>query len=372
MRNLMLSVFLVSGLSVLSQPAAGALVSTYKSGTLDGMAVRNGDVISATAVAGASGLWLAEEDIFGIGGDGLPQNLDIDALAMLGDGRLVLSVDAGQVDSIGDLDFGSGDLVAYDPSDGTAEMFLSGAALGVDDIDAVHVRDNGRVLMSFSIPEVVSGLPVKDGDIYEYDPETGTGWIFLYEEEVFANAPELDVSGLSIANGMVLLSTREEAVFVSGYVLDGSHVAQYDIATGAASAYLNLEGRTTQPGIDAVAFLPECGDGIDNDGDGYVDVGEDAGCPTATSDIESPECQDGMDNDGNLLIDFDGGVSALGAGHPDVTAPDPSCSGLAWMRQEGAGTSCGLGFELGLLLLPLMWIRERRQRAARPSEAASA
>jgi hypothetical protein len=363
MRNLVLSVFLISGLSVLSQPATGALLSTYKSGLLDGMEVRNGDVVSATAAAGASGLWVAEEDIFGLGGDGLPQNLDIDALAMLGDGRLVLSVDAGQVGSIGGLDFGSGDLVAFDPSDGTAEMFLSGAELGVGDIDAVHVRDNGRILMSFSVPEVVSGLPVKDGDIYEYDPESGTGWIFLYEEEVFSS-PELDVSGLSIANGKVLLSTREDAVFVSGYVLAGSHVAQYDPATGLASEYLNLEGRTDEPGVDAVAFIPECGDGIDNDGDGLVDVGEDVGCPTETSDVESPECQDGLDNDGNLLVDFDGGVSALGAGHPDVTAPDPSCSGLAWMRQEGASTSCGLGFEAAILLLPLMWLHASRRRRA--------
>jgi hypothetical protein len=366
MRNLMLSVFLISGLSVLSQPAAGAFVSTYKSGLLDGMEVRNGDVVSATSSVGASGVWLAEEDIFGL------QNLDVDALALLQDGRLVLSIDAGQVGSIGDVDFDGSDLVAYDPSDGSAEIFLSGAALGVGDIDAVHVRRNGRMLLSFSTPEVVSGLPVKDGDIYEYDPETQTGWIFLFEEEVFSNAPELDVSALSIANGKVLLSTREPAIFVSGYVLAGSHVAQYDPATGAASEYLNLEGRTTEPGVDAVAFVPECGDGIDNDGDGHVDVEEDAGCPTATSDIESPECQDGMDNDGNLLVDFDGGVSALGADHPDVTEPDPSCSGLGWVRQEGASTSCGLGFELGLLLLPLMWLRERRQRALRPSEAASA
>jgi hypothetical protein len=355
MRNLMLSVFLISGLSALSQPAAGAL-----------MEVRNGDVISATASVGASGLWLAEESIFGVG-----QNLDVDAMALLPDGRIVLSVDAGQVGSIGDVDFGDGDLVAFDPSDGTAEIYLSAAELGVGDVDAVHVRDNGHVLMSFSIPEVVAGLPVKDGDIYEYDPETQTGFIFLFEEEVFANAPELDVSGLSIANGKVLLSTREEAIFVSGYVLGGSHVAQYDLATGVATEYLNLEGRIVESGVDAVAFIPECGDGIDNDGDGHVDVDGDVGCPTATSDIESPECQDGVDNDGNLLVDFDGGVSALGAGHPDVTAPDPSCSGLAWMRQEGS-TACGLGFELGLLLLPLMWLRERRGRAARASEAASA
>jgi hypothetical protein len=358
MRNLTLSLCLLSGLSLLSQPAAGALVSTYKSGLLDGMEVRNGDVVSATALAGASGQFLAEEDIFGL------QNLDVDALSLLADGRIVLSVDAGQAGVIDGIAFGDGDLVAYDPSDGSAEILLAAADLGVGDIDAVHVYDDGTMLLSFSKPETVFGVPVKDGDIYEYDPSTGTGGVYLFEEEVFANAPELDVSALSVVGDKVLLSTREEAVFVSGYVLAGSLIAQYDPATGAASEYLSLEGRTTAPAMDAVAYVPECGDGIDNDGDGAVDVDADAGCPTATSDIESPECQDGLDNDGNLLVDFDGGVSALGPGHPDVTAPDPQCSGLAWMSQEGASTSCGLGFEAALLLLPLMWLHASRRRRA--------
>jgi hypothetical protein len=164
MRNLTLSLCLLSGLSLLSQPAAGALVSTYKSGLLDGMEVRNGDVVSATALAGASGQFLAEEDIFGL------QNLDVDALSLLADGRIVLSVDAGQAGVIDGIAFGDGDLVAYDPSDGSAEILLAAADLGVGDIDAVHVYDDGTMLLSFSKPEVVFGVPVKDGDIYEYDP----------------------------------------------------------------------------------------------------------------------------------------------------------------------------------------------------------
>ena len=99
------------------------------------------DIVSATGAVGASGLFLAEEDIFGLGGDGLPQNLDVDALALLTDGRIVVSVDEGQAGVIGAVAFGDGDLVAYDPSDGSAELFLAGADLGVGDIDAVHVRE---------------------------------------------------------------------------------------------------------------------------------------------------------------------------------------------------------------------------------------
>jgi hypothetical protein len=64
------------------------------------------------------------------------------------------------------------------------------------------------------------------------------------------------VSALSVVGDKVLLSTREEAVFVSGYVLAGRVIAQYDPATGAASEYLSLEGRTDEPGMDAVAYVP--------------------------------------------------------------------------------------------------------------------
>jgi hypothetical protein len=47
------------------------------------------------------------------------------------------------------------------------------------------------------------------------------------------------------------------------------------------------------------------------------------------------------------LIDFDGGLSALGY---VVSAPDPRCGGVPWRDKEKA-RYCGLGdFELALIL----------------------
>ena len=50
----------------------------------------------------------------------------------------------------------------------------------------------------------------------------------------------------------------------------------------------------------------ECSDGVDNDGDGAVDLA-DPGClsnPLGASEAEDPACSDGIDNDGDTFIDF--------------------------------------------------------------------
>jgi hypothetical protein len=112
----------------------------------------------------------------------------------------------------------------------------------------------------------------------------------------------------------------------------------------------------------AVSGPPACGDGLDNDGDGLVDFPLDPGCVDASDVIENPQCQDGINNDPGQdpdpgLVDFDGGLSALGY---VVGAPDPQCVGMPWRDKERAG-SCGLGFELALILPGLMWIRRRRR-----------
>jgi hypothetical protein len=117
-------------------------------------------------------------------------------------------------------------------------------------------------------------------------------------------------------------------------------------------------------GCDIGAYeVTACADGLDNDGDGLVDYPEDPGCRDVTSVREDPKCQDGINNDPGQddLIDFDGGLSALGYA---ATEPDPQCVGKPWQNREKTGPNvCGLGAELALLLPPLMWLLWRRRRA---------
>jgi len=92
------------------------------------------------------------------------------------------------------------------------------------------------------------------------------------------------------------------------------------------------------------SIVGACNDGIDNDGDGQADLA-DPSCTSASLKIENPQCRNGVDDDGDGLVD----------------AADPHCSGPSDDR-ERAGSSCGLGTELALLLGGWWLARGRRAR----------
>ena len=101
-----------------------------------------------------------------------------------------------------------------------------------------------------------------------------------------------------------------------------------------------------------------CDNGRDDDGDGLVDFPADPGCASVTSNLENPACDNGLDDDGDGGIDFDGGASA----HDGIALgpPDPQCTKP--YRTLETASHCGLGVELAIAL-PLLR-RLRRRRAA--------
>jgi hypothetical protein len=165
--------------------------------------------------------------------------------------------------------------------------------------------------------------------------------------------------------------------------VDGVHIQ--DVVT--------LGDRWADSVKDALDSRAECGNGIDDDSDGFIDHPEDPGCIDAASETESPECDDGIDNDGDSLvdhpadascrdasgatelsrcqngldddgdggIDFDGGATHNG-GTP-LAAPDAECVGRPHRNQE-IRDACGIGAELALLL-PAIALFARPGRSAR-------
>lgn len=135
------------------------------------------------------------------------------------------------------------------------------------------------------------------------------------------------------------------------------------------------------PGCDDAADNDErsaalaCDDGLDNDGDGRSDYDPytaadptylaghgDPGCRSPEWELEDPACQNGIDDDGGAGTDFDGGESILGVGNGDPAGADEHCFGSPWRKSENAPQSCGLGTELALLLPLLAAWRSRRRR----------
>ena len=106
-----------------------------------------------------------------------------------------------------------------------------------------------------------------------------------------------------------------------------------------------------------------CADGTDNDGDGHIDFPDDPGCRDGDSSFEYATCQDGRDNDGDGKIDFDGGLSIFGPGDPRITEADPHCVN-SYSNRETPRSGCGMGAELAMLFLPLMWLHRRGSRRA--------
>ncbi|MCH7687897.1 MAG: thrombospondin type 3 repeat-containing protein, partial [Planctomycetes bacterium] len=90
---------------------------------------------------------------------------------------------------------------------------------------------------------------------------------------------------------------------------------------------------------DACQTLPSCADGVDNDGDGLIDLAEDPGCSSLfdlTETDPSLPCDDGIDNDGDVTIDF----RSDGVGDPACDtglspSEDPECD--AGVDNDGAG-----------------------------------
>ena len=62
----------------------------------------------------------------------------------------------------------------------------------------------------------------------------------------------------------------------------------------------------------------QCGDGIDNDGDGFTDYPDDPQCIASYDYSEVPQCRDGIDNDGSGAADYPADVDGCQSPEDDT------------------------------------------------------
>ena len=128
-------------------------------------------------------------------------------------------------------------------------------------------------------------------------------------------------------------------------------VREFQVWSDGGAQSHNLTAPADLTTVTAFFALPECMDGIDNEGDGAADYPEDPGCANELAIREGTACDNGVDDDGDGKVDWDGG--------PSGGTPDAQCTGNPRRNNERPG--CGIGFELAFVIPLLEAIRRARR-----------
>jgi probable HAF family extracellular repeat protein len=322
----------------------GGSFSSFANGvSADGSAVA-GD--SSSAAGGQAFRWTAQTGMVGLGD--LPGGLfasmsggiSADGLVIVGTGRTSLGSEAFRwtaqtgMAGLGQLFLGSHASRAFAVS-GDGSIVVGASATGsLDQACVWSAGDKMRRVYDVLVEE--HGLDL-------------SGWHLSNASGISADGRTIVGNGTHSGDSLGWIATLP-AVCVDGLDNDGDGAV--DMADPGCVTPNDFSERTGQP----------CDDGLDNDGDGHVDHPDDPGCQSASFLLEAPRCQNGINDDGQLGIDFDGGLSATGS---VLDVPDPQCVGVPYKNKESAPSGCGLGFEVGLVTAVLMRLRSARRRRTR-------
>ena len=236
-------------LSALDTAQATTLyLSTNTTATLGGLTFADKDVVALDLGTGiATSFFKATDATPALTSS--PKDTDIDALHLLPNGHIVLSV-THYASSIAGLSFNDDDLIDYDPVANTAVKIFDGTTMFPDtafdeDINAAFIRGNGNIVFSTNNSNTIGGLNFRDKDIVEYNPVTDTASLLFNGDIISATGNyDTDVDAVHLlGDGSILFSTRTPGSFVGGHggnlAFDDGDVVRYDPATDSASLFFH-------------------------------------------------------------------------------------------------------------------------------------
>lgn len=175
---------------------------------------------------------------------------------------------------------------------------------------AIVWRDPGALVSAFSCGSPPAGLGVNEVLIFDLQehPTISTmgasrGFPLATQTVSFNDASQIAVPYLDGMMRYTLSLATASAPFGDKNQAYVSH--HYSSVFGSAGLATMTPLIPITEGVNGSGFqLPQCSDGIDNDGDGLIDFPADPGCRAPQQFTEATECSDGIDNDGDGLIDF--------------------------------------------------------------------
>ncbi|MDE0866601.1 MAG: DUF4347 domain-containing protein, partial [Rubripirellula sp.] len=202
----------------------------------------------------------------------------IDAIARSPGGNVLLSISTQTV-VLGGVEFGSGDIVEYNPESGDTSLFLKGSLLAngpdsfgnttsiflssnatpeptAENVDALHVRSDGKILLSV---EGTGGLDdgsgqrlsINDSDIVLYDPIANSASILFDFSGLYLG----DIDAISEqSNGLLTLSAGSNMTLPNGDVFSRSDLFDFNHTGSVIDGLAPLEGRLNRdnPGADFI------------------------------------------------------------------------------------------------------------------------
>jgi hypothetical protein len=188
------------------QPDGSIIFSTAAQSQIGAAFFEDGDLIAYDPTTGAATLWLDDDTEFFA-------DVDIDGVHVLENGHILFSVrdDATLFPQLpGEAFYRDGDVIEYDPDAGTTSLYLSEAIFtwNVDengdqvpdfanpDIDGLSMLPSGHLLLSIRSAAKIDEEVYSDGEIIEYDRETGVSSLYLSLFE--RSGTNFDVGAVSV------------------------------------------------------------------------------------------------------------------------------------------------------------------------------
>ncbi len=140
------------------------------------------------------------------------------------------------------------------------------------------------------------------GGVVEYSAQSETQNLRIVDRDELGAALDGILAalfpGLDPFDPLVNVEENVITELPDGIAVDALVVTLFEAANPLGLVQLRI-GHAEVSGVTCADTgpVPECSDGIDNDGDGTVDFPADDDCDSPTDPTERPECSDGVDND---------------------------------------------------------------------------